>query len=414
MNPERWRQAKELYNAALEIEPDRRKAFLEEAGGVDEELRKEVEYLFAQQGEAEDLLGKPALEVAAIALAQDRRDESAPDYVGQSLLHYRVVEKIGEGGMGVVYRAEDSHLKRSVAIKMLSSGKMADPERRKRFTHEARAASALNHPNIVTIYDITSHEGIDFIAMEYVAGSPLSQLIGDKGIPLHQTLEYAIQIADALEKAHRAGIVHRDLKPSNIVVTGDGQAKILDFGLAKLTHPPWEGASVAASSESLTESGVIVGTPAYMSPEQAEGKAVDARSDIFSFGAILYEMVTGRRAFKGDSNISTLAAVLHDNPEPVGRIVTGIPQELGRIIDKALEKDLGLRYQNASDLMSDLRCLQRESEAGRSRQHRDDARHRRAAAIVAGPHGLGGLPAGHSDLRRKRGFFPRERPASGE
>ncbi len=359
MNPERWQQVKKLYNAALELETEEREAFFDGACAGDESLRKEIEFLFAQQAEAENLLGKPALEVAARALAQDRKDEAEPDYVGQSLLHYRIVEKIGEGGMGVVYRAEDSHLKRSVAIKLLSSDKMADPERRRRFTHEARAASALNHPNIVTIYDITSHEGIDFIAMEYVAGSSLAQLIGDKGIPLHQTLEYAIQIADALEKAHRAGIVHRDLKPSNIVVTGEGQVKILDFGLAKLTHPAEQEVSTnARSSAPITESGVIVGTVSYMSPEQAQGKPVDWRTDIFSFGSLLYEMITGNRAFGSDSTLSTLAAVIKDEPAPLDH---RIPARLRQVVKRCLQKDPERRFQAMAEMKTELEEVAKHS-----------------------------------------------------
>src|SRR5512135_501294 len=222
MNPERWRQIKRLYNSALELEPDRREAFLREACAGDDSLRTEIERLLAQKTEAEGLLEKPALEVAARALAQDRKDEPQPNYVGRSLLHYRITEKIGEGGMGVVYRARDTHLDRTVAIKVLPAAAVADPERKRRFVQEAKAASALNHPNIIDIHDINSDAGVDFIVMEHVAGKTLDRHIGRKGLRIGEALKYAVQIADALASAHAAGIVHRDLKPANIMVTDTG------------------------------------------------------------------------------------------------------------------------------------------------------------------------------------------------
>jgi serine/threonine protein kinase len=222
--------------------------------------------------------------------------------VGQTLLHYKVVEMIGEGGMGTVYRAVDTHLDRPVAIKVLPPDKVADAERKTRFVQEAKAASALRHPNIVVIHDIASDRGRDFIVMELVEGQPLEELIGRKGLKLGEALGYAIQIADGLAKAHGAGIVHRDLKPTNVMVTSEGLIKILDFGLAKLTETgpsPEAGPTMTldAGTKPRTEAGYIVGTAAYMSPEQAEGRTVDPRSDIFSFGSVLYEMLTGRKAF---------------------------------------------------------------------------------------------------------------------
>ena len=232
--------------------------------------------------------------------------------IGRSLAHYAVVEKLGEGGMGAVYKARDERLDRFVALKVLPADKMSDPERRRRFTQEARSASALNHPNIVTIYDIGHADGVHYIAMEYVAGRTLSELIGRRGLPLRKALSLAAQIAEGLGKAHAAGIVHRDLKPSNIMVTPDGLVKILDFGLAKLVEaaePPGDAAATMTMTRTpATEEGVILGTVAYMSPEQAEGKPVDARSDIFSFGSVLYEMLSGRRPFEGETKASTMAA----------------------------------------------------------------------------------------------------------
>ena len=223
--------------------------------------------------------------------------------IGRTILHYEIVETLGRGGMGVVYKARDTHLDRFVAIKVLPPEKVADPDRKRQFVQEAKAASALNHPNIVHIYDIAEADGIQFIAMEYVPGKTLDQMIGRKGLRLNETLKYAVQIADALAKAHSAGIIHRDLKPSNVMVTTDGLVKVLDFGLAKLTERTsgelGETATMQADEKPETAEGAVVGTIAYMSPEQAEGKVVDARSDLFSMGSLFYEMITGRRAFHG-------------------------------------------------------------------------------------------------------------------
>jgi eukaryotic-like serine/threonine-protein kinase len=363
MNPERWQQIKRLYNSALEIDPGRREAFLAEACAGDESLRKEIERLLARQAEAEDLLGKPALEVAARALAQDRKDEPQPNYVGRSLLHYRITEKIGEGGMGVVYKARDTHLDRTVAIKVLPAQAVADQERKRRFIQEAKAASALNHPNIIDIHDINSDAGVDFIVMEHVAGKTLDRRIGRKGLRIGETLKYAVQIADALAAAHAAGIVHRDLKPANIMVTETGLVKVLDFGLAKLTQPAQgEASGTVSPMQSLTGEGRIIGTVAYMSPEQAEGKAVDARSDIFSFGSVLYETLTGRQAFHGDSTISTLSAIIEKDPPPLN---AEIPHDLERIITRCLRKDPARRFQAMSDLKVELEELNEAAESGR-------------------------------------------------
>jgi Tol biopolymer transport system component len=272
--------------------------------------------------------------------------------------------------MGEVYRAKDTRLNRTVAIKVLPSEKMADPERKRRFIQEARAASALNHPNIVTIYDINTDDGVDFIVMEYVSGKTLDQVIPRKGLRLNEALKYAIQIADALAKAHGAGIVHRDLKPANFMVTEEGSVKVLDFGLAKLVEPTDndKGAETMTTKQdgpTSTEEGTILGTVAYMSPEQAEGKRVDARSDIFSFGAVLYEMVTGQRTFQGDSKMSTLAAILHKEPKPVTEVAAGIPRDLDKIISRCLRKDRERRLQHMDDLKVVLQELKGESDSGK-------------------------------------------------
>jgi serine/threonine-protein kinase len=278
--------------------------------------------------------------------------------IGQRISHYQILEKLGEGGMGVVYKARDTHLDRFVAIKVLPPEKVADPERKRRFVQEAKAASALNHPNIITIHDIVYEEGIDFIVMEFVPGKTLGELIGRKGLKLSETLKHSIQIADALARAHAAGIVHRDLKPSNIMGDEHALVKVLDFGLAKLTEPIGPEAPTVTAR---TAEGTIVGTVAYMSPEQAEGKPVDARSDIFSFGAVLYEMVTGRRAFQGDTNLSTLAAIIHKEPAPLSG---EMPRDLNRLIARCLRKDLGRRFQHMGDVKVALEELKEESDSG--------------------------------------------------
>ena len=285
--------------------------------------------------------------------------------IGATLGHYKITERIGAGGMGVVFKAQDLHLDRFVALKILPPEKVADPERKRRFVQEAKAASALNHPNIVTIHDITQESGTYFIVMEYVEGKTLDQRIGRRGLRLNDALDYAVQIADALSKAHLAGIIHRDLKPTNIMVNQDGVIKILDFGLAKLTEQVQADessntASVDAEGRVLTEEGVIFGTLAYMSPEQAEGKKVDARSDIFSLGSVMYEMVTGQKAFRGMSRMSTLSAILHEQPKPVSTVAQIVPSDLEHMLTKALEKDKDLRYQSAQELLADLRRLKRD------------------------------------------------------
>jgi serine/threonine protein kinase len=278
---------------------------------------------------------------------------------------YRIIEELGKGGMGLVYKARDIRLDRFVAIKVLPREKVSDPGRKLRFVQEARAASSLNHANIIHIYDIEQAEGVDFIAMEYVDGQTLSDIIGRKGLKLDEALRLSIQIADALAVAHEAGIVHRDLKPGNVMVTGKGQAKILDFGLAKLTEtlPAGQG-DPTLTLRPATAEGTIVGTVAYMSPEQAEGKKVDARSDIFSFGSLLYEMVTGKRAFRGESSASTLAAILKDIPQPPGQVIESLPREVERLISRCLRKDVGQRFQHMADVKIALEELKEDSDSG--------------------------------------------------
>jgi Tol biopolymer transport system component/predicted Ser/Thr protein kinase len=286
--------------------------------------------------------------------------------VGTTVSHYKVVEKLGEGGMAVVYRALDTRLQRSVAIKVLPREAMTDAEHCRRFEHEARAASALNHPNIITVYDIDAAGDVRFIAMEYVAGQTLDRLIAPRRLSIREVLRYAVQIADALAAAHAAGIVHRDLKPSNIMVTDKGLVKVLDFGVAKLTDSAGAddpGGPTRTDAMPRTVEGTILGTVAYMSPEQAEGRRVDARSDIFAFGSVLYEMVTGRRPFQGETRLATLSAILRDEPAPASEIVNGVPKELDRIITHCLRKDLARRFQHLDDVKTLLEALEDEADS---------------------------------------------------
>ena len=359
MSPERYQRVSRLYQAAVEIEPEARAAFLDSACGSDEELRREVESLLAAHDKVGDFFAAPALEIAAGLIAAPN-----PSLLGQSFSHYRVLSLIGAGGMGEVYLTEDTHLGRKVALKMLPKECTQDRERVRRFAQEARAASALNHPNIVTIYEVGQIDGRHFIAIEYIDGETLRERLRGGRLALPEALDIGAQMARALQAAHAAGIVHRDIKPENIMVRRDGLVKVLDFGLAKLTPPQ----SVTANTESpttpqiKTESGLVMGTVRYMSPEQARGESLDERTDIFSLGVVVYEMVAGQAPFAAASSAETLAAILEREPLPLERFAQNLPGELERIVSRALRKKRDERYQSAGELAFDLKRLKQEME----------------------------------------------------
>jgi serine/threonine protein kinase len=290
--------------------------------------------------------------------------------IGKTLSHYHITTTIGIGGMGEVYRAEDTKLGRRVALKILPAKMAESPERLARFQREAKLIASLNHPNIVTLYSVEEADGVHFLTMELIEGEDLERLLTEDGLPLARVFEIAIPLADALVAAHERGIVHRDLKPANVMVTTDGRIKVLDFGLAKLglesSDPSDDGieTALAHESETLTSDGTIMGTAPYMSPEQLEAQSVDHRADIFSFGVLLYEMAAGRRPFEGPSSIALASSILRDEPPPITDIKTTLPRHFGRIIETCLEKDPELRYQSAKDLRNALQSLRRETESG--------------------------------------------------
>ena len=363
MDRELWKQVDALLEQALERPPEEREAFVVQASDGNAVLRDEVMSLLHAQSQAAKFMERSAMNVAAQALAQDSNLTTVvTSLVGQEVESYRIEKLLGAGGMGEVYLARDQKLGRMVALKVLPWHSVLDGDRLSRFQREARALSSLNHPNLVTIYEVGEAEGLHFIAMELVEGKTLSSL-RDK-LSLKELLSIVAQVAEALGAAHQSGIIHRDVKPDNVMVRPDGYAKVLDFGLVKLT----EVAPAPGVTAAHTQLGVAMGTLAYMSPEQAAGEQIDHRTDIWSLGVVLYELATGRKPFTGETRQAVINAILSAQPEPVTTLDAGLPPELDRILGKALEKDRELRYQTASDLRADLRRLLREidSSAGAS------------------------------------------------
>jgi serine/threonine protein kinase len=305
--------------------------------------------------------------------------------IGKKLGHYAIKEKLGSGGMGDVYVAEDAKLGRNVALKVLPPAMAKHPERRLRFEREAKAVATLNHPNIVTIHSVEEDEGVHFITMELVRGRTLTEIIAKGGLPLNRFFEIAIPMADAVSAAHQDGIIHRDLKPDNIMVSDEGRPKILDFGLAKLKQEISGAGRSELPTKSMTEEGKIVGTVSYMSPEQAEGKPIDHRSDIFSLGTVLYEMTSGRRPFQGETSVSILSSIIKDTPPSVTELKPELPRDLGKLIRRCLEKDAEHRLQNAKDLRNELVELKREVDSGEALHVRPSPRRKwpLVAAFVA-------------------------------
>ncbi|MET0645608.1 MAG: protein kinase [Pyrinomonadaceae bacterium] len=361
MTPERYQRIKELFHTALERPAEERPAFLAEACGDDAALQAKVEALIAADEQPGSFMDAPAYAVAAEMLTEN----SNGPLVGQSIGHYRVMALLGSGGMGDVYLARDTRLGRKVALKLLPDYLTDDESRIRRFRQEARAASALNHPNVLTIYEIEQVDGRYFIAAEFVEGETLRQHLNGGRLRPGEALGVAAQIAGALSKAHQAGIVHRDIKPENVMLDAEGRVKVLDFGLAKYTQPFGGGVSDDADAESLhTVPGMLMGTTAYMSPEQVRGLAVDARTDVWSLGVVLYEMLAGHKPFGGQTPSDVLAAILEHEPEPLPGEETDVTDELRRIVGKALQKGREKRYQTSKDLALDLESLRRELDAG--------------------------------------------------
>ncbi len=360
MTPERWQQIKPIFQSAIERPPAERAAFLDQACVGDPGLRSEIEALISAHERSGDAVGALGAEVAVAMLAET--DSIADQHFGP----YQIVSQIGLGGMGRVYLARDSRLGRNVAIKLLPARFTTDAERVRRFEREARAASSLDHPNVATIYDIGEQDGASFIAMEYVEGETLAARISERPLEAAEIVEIGIQIADALGEAHAKGVTHRDIKPANIMLTPRGQVKVLDFGLAKITRPDRQAVSIDISAISKTETGMVMGTTPYMSPEQALGQEVDHRSDIFSLGVALYEITAGRRPFTGATATEIIDRILHAQPEPIVRFNEHALAGLERIVKRCLEKDRERRYQSAAELLQDLRKLRQELESGKA------------------------------------------------
>ncbi len=361
-NPERWQHIEQLYHSALQCDPEERSAFLDQACAGDEKLRREVESLLAYQDQSEDFIESPALEFAAKLVAEEQSTLVA---VGQTINQYQITSRLGAGGMGEVFLALDTRLNRKVAIKFLPALFTGNKTHLNRFEQEARAVAALSHPHVCVIHEvIETNDGRHCIVMEYVDGATLRARMEKSSIDIREALDIAIQSASALSAAHTEGVVHRDIKPENVMIRNDGYVKILDFGLAKLTS---RDASLLDTEEATilrTTPGIVLGTVFYMSPEQARGLPVDPRTDIWSVGVVLYEMLAGKKPFDGPTPTDVIIAIAERNPEPLSNQVRNIPASVEKIVTKALAKDRAARYQSAEELLGDLRKAKHELEVG--------------------------------------------------
>src|SRR5262252_497391 len=361
MKPERWEKVIDLFQSALERVPEERAAFLNESCHDDKGLRREVESLLTSHERAENFIEVPAFEVAPEFVPHDTADA----VVGKLIGHYRIESLIGVGGMGEVYLARDERLGRKAAVKLLPDSLTTDETQLSRFKNEARTASALNHPNILTVYEIGAEGDVQFIATEFIEGTTLRAALAFGRMGTQKVLEIAVQVASALAAAHEAGVVHRDIKPENVMLRPDGYAKVLDFGIAKLIEQTRasDGRTVEAAALRQTPPGLLLGTTRYMSPEQARGQKVDARSDIWSLGVVLYEMLAGNPPFRGETPSHCIAAILTAEPAPLSSVSPDVPAKLESILQKALSKNVDQRYRTIEEMLIELRNLKAKLEA---------------------------------------------------
>src|SRR5262245_21377125 len=359
---DRWTAVKRIHQSALDKNPSERAAFVDESCGDDETLRREVQSLLTYATDAESFLERPAVDIATAPSSESHE----ATLVGRTVSHYQVLSLLGAGGMGEVYLARDPRLDRTVALKILPGELAADPDRMQRFAREARAASALNHPNVATIYDVGESDGVRFIVTEHVEGETIAVRIGRPLTP-SEVVDIAVQAADALDVAHAKGITHRDIKPANLMLTDRGHVKVLDFGVAKVGRIDEVRLNDHSTVEPLTAVGSVIGSVPYMSPEQILGSDVDPRSDVFSLGVVIYEMATGRLPFSGSTRAELMDRIVHGLPEAMTRLNTDLPAELERITIKCLDKRTDGRYQSARELLTDLWPLKRQLDANATR-----------------------------------------------